>query len=83
MAVQSMETIAGIADTTGPAVPMGLLSVTETVDMITTRIYAVVGTVRIVHDDADQADPASALLHTVIDNLEKEAWLLKSEITTA
>ena len=54
--------------------------VTETVDMITNRIYAVVGTMRTVHDDVDAADPSTAdLLHAIIDDLEKEAWLLKSE----
>jgi starvation-inducible DNA-binding protein len=39
-----------------------------------------VGTVRTVHDDVDAADPSTAdLLRAVIDRLEKEAWLLKSE----
>ena len=48
--------------------------------MISNRIYAVVGTMRAVHDDVDAADPSTAdLLHAIIDGLEKEAWLLKSE----
>jgi starvation-inducible DNA-binding protein len=48
--------------------------------MITKRIYAVVGTLRTVHDDVDAADPSTAdLLHAIIDDLEKEAWMLKSE----
>jgi starvation-inducible DNA-binding protein len=48
--------------------------------MITTRIYAVVGSMRAVHDGVDAADPSTAdLLHAIIDSLEKEAWLLKSE----
>ncbi len=52
-------------------------------DLITTRIYAVVGTIRTVHDDVDAADPATAdLLHAIIDELEKQAWLLKSENAT-
>lgn len=69
-----------VATTTVPAVPPGLLGVTDTVDMITTRIYAVVSTVRAVHDDVDAADPSTAdLLHAIIDDLEKEAWLLKAE----
>lgn len=69
-----------VATTTVPAVPPGLLGVTDTVDMITTRIYAVVSTVRGVHDDVDTADPSTAdLLHAIIDDLEKEAWLLKAE----
>jgi starvation-inducible DNA-binding protein len=60
------------------------MSATQTVDLITTRIYAVVGTMRTVHDDVDAADPSTAdLLHAMIDALEKEAWLLKSETRTA
>jgi starvation-inducible DNA-binding protein len=48
--------------------------------MVINRIYAVVGTMRTVHDDVDAADPSTAdLLHAIIDALEKEAWLLKSE----
>ena len=63
-----------------PAVSPGELSTTETVDMITTAIYAVVGTVRAVHDEIDAADPSTAdLLHAIIDALEKQAWMLKSE----
>ncbi len=73
-----------VSTTTVPALPPGLLAVTETVDMITNRIYAVVGTMRIVHDDVDAADPSTAdLLHGIIDALEKEAWLLKSENAAA
>ncbi|CNL95928.1 Ferritin%2C Dps family protein [Mycobacterium tuberculosis] len=52
--------------------------------MITNRIYAVVDTVRTVHDEVDAADPSTAdLLHAIIDDLEKEAWLLKAENGTA
>jgi starvation-inducible DNA-binding protein len=69
-----------VATTTVPAVPPGLVAVTEIVDMITTRIYAVVATLRTVHDDVDAVDPSTAdLLHAIIDGLEKEAWLIKSE----
>jgi starvation-inducible DNA-binding protein len=69
-----------VATTTVPAIPSGLISASETVDMITTRIYAVVGTLRAVHDDVDDADPSSAdILHAIIDNLEKAAWLLRAE----
>jgi starvation-inducible DNA-binding protein len=73
-----------VATTTVPTMPAGLLGVTETVEMMTTGIYAVVATIRAVHDDVDAADPASAdLLHAIIDDLEKQAWLLKSESRTA
>jgi starvation-inducible DNA-binding protein len=66
--------------TTLPALPPAELSTTETVDLITTRIYGAVDTIRTVHDDVDAADPSSAdLLHAIIDDLEKAAWMLKSE----
>lgn len=72
-----------VASTTVPAAPPGLVHVTDTVAVITTRIYAVVATLRAVHDDVDDADPTTAdLLHAIIDDLEKEAWLLKAEIET-
>jgi starvation-inducible DNA-binding protein len=68
------------ASTTLPAIPPSELSTTETVDLVTTRIYAAVNTIRTVHDEVDAADPSSSdLLHDIIDNLEKAAWMLKSE----
>jgi starvation-inducible DNA-binding protein len=68
------------ASTTLPAIPPTELSTTETVDFVTTRVYAAVNTMRTVHDDVDAADPSSAdLLHNMIDSLEKAAWMLKSE----
>jgi starvation-inducible DNA-binding protein len=66
--------------TSVPAIAPGLLSTTEIVDAITARIYAAVGTVRAVHDEVDAADPSTAdLLHSIITDLEKQAWMLKSE----
>ena len=68
------------ASTTLPAISPAELSTTETVDLITTRIYSTVGTMRNVHDDVDTADPSTSdLLHQMIDSLEKAAWMLKSE----
>lgn len=68
------------ASTTLPAFPPAERSTTDTVDLITTRIYAAVETVRTVHDDVDAADPSTAdLLHAIIDALEKQAWMLKAE----
>jgi len=68
------------ASTTLPAFPPAEQTTTDTVDMITTAIYAAVDTLRTVHDDVDNADPSSAdLLHKIIDDLEKTAWMLKSE----
>ncbi|MBB5161349.1 Dps family protein [Mycobacterium sp. AZCC_0083] len=68
------------ATTTLPAFPPAELNTTDVVDLVTTRIYATVDTIRTVHDDVDAADPSTAdLLHNVIDGLEKAAWMLKSE----
>jgi starvation-inducible DNA-binding protein len=68
------------AMTSVPAMPAGLMGTADTVDIITERIYATVDTVRTVHDEVDAADPSSAdLLHAIITDLEKQAWMLKSE----
>jgi starvation-inducible DNA-binding protein len=69
-----------VATATVPAIAPGLLSTMETVDAITNRIYAVVDTLRTIHDEVDAADPSTSdVLHDIIDALEKEAWMLKSE----
>jgi starvation-inducible DNA-binding protein len=68
------------ATTSIPAAPAGLVGTADTVDIITDRIYAAVATLRAVHDEVDAADPSSAdLLHVIITDLEKQAWMLKSE----
>jgi starvation-inducible DNA-binding protein len=68
------------ASTTLPTFPPAEQTTTDTVEFITTAIYAAVDTLRTVHDDVDTVDPSSAdLLHTIIDALEKAAWMLKSE----
>jgi starvation-inducible DNA-binding protein len=52
----------------------------EVVDLISTRIYATVDTLRDVHDAVDAEDPSTAdILHQLIDGLEKLAWLIKAE----
>ncbi|MET0700716.1 MAG: DNA starvation/stationary phase protection protein [Mycobacterium sp.] len=68
------------ATTSLPTFPAFEQSTTEVVDLITTRIYATVGTLRSVHDAIDAEDPSTAdILHLQIDGLEKLAWLIKSE----
>jgi starvation-inducible DNA-binding protein len=68
------------ATTSVPAAPAGLIGTTDIVDIITDRIYATVDTARAIHDEVDAADPSSAdLLHAIITDLEKQAWMLKSE----
>jgi len=66
--------------TTLPEYPNGEVSTTETVDLIVTRLEAVVGTMRRVHDDVDDEDPTSAdLLHAIIQSLEQFAWMVGAE----
>jgi starvation-inducible DNA-binding protein len=52
----------------------------ETVDLITSALYATAGTARRIHDAVDQEDPTSAdILHTVLERLEQLAWMIDSE----
>ncbi|MFI5938174.1 Dps family protein [Actinoplanes sp. NPDC051494] len=52
-------------------------------DLVTAMIRRAAGTVRQIHDTVDAADPTSAdLLHTVLHDLEKQAWLIGSETRT-
>lgn len=68
------------ASTTLPEFPAFEHSTAEVVDLITTRVYAAVDTMRSVHDAVDDEDPSTAdVLHELIDGLEKLAWLIKSE----
>jgi len=68
------------ASTTLPAFPPAEQNTTETVDLMTNRIYATVSTIRTVHDAVDAVDPSTSdLLHVIIDSLEKQAWMVKSE----
>jgi starvation-inducible DNA-binding protein len=68
------------AGTTLPQFPAFEHNTTEVVDLITARTYAAVDTIRSVHDQIDEQDPSTAdLLHQLIDGLEKQAWLIKSE----
>ncbi|WP_413102938.1 Dps family protein [Streptomyces sp. Inha503] len=66
--------------TTLPAFPAGEASVSTVVDLITARLRATVDTLRTLHDQVDSEDPSTAdLLHTIIDSLEKHAWMVSAE----
>jgi starvation-inducible DNA-binding protein len=68
------------ATTTLPEFPAGEVSTSETIDLITVRLEAVVSTMRDVHDDVDEADPTSAdILHALIERLEQFAWMVSAE----
>ncbi|MDH6235520.1 DNA starvation/stationary phase protection protein [Cryobacterium sp. CG_9.6] len=66
--------------TTLAGYPEGEVDTAETVDLITERLNATVGTMREVHDQVDDEDPTSAdILHTVITALEQYAWMISAE----
>lgn len=63
-----------------PAFPADEVDTGETVDLITTAIYAVAGTARRIHDDVDAADPTTAdILHSILERLEQLAWMIDAE----
>ncbi|WP_291057498.1 DNA starvation/stationary phase protection protein [Herbiconiux sp.] len=71
------------ATTTLPEYPNGEILTTDTVDLITQRLEATVGTIREVHDSVDEADPTSAdILHGIIEKLEQYAWMVSAENRT-
>jgi starvation-inducible DNA-binding protein len=69
--------------TTLPEFPQGEIDTSETVDLITERLEATVGTVRDVHDAVDEEDPTSAdILHGILERLEQLAWMVSAENRT-
>ncbi|PJJ61667.1 Dps family protein [Compostimonas suwonensis] len=71
------------ATTTLPEYPAGEVDTAETVDLVTARLEAVVGTMRDVHDEVDEEDPTSAdILHAIIEKLEQHAWMVSAENRT-
>ncbi|MEL4319286.1 DNA starvation/stationary phase protection protein [Leifsonia sp. YIM 134122] len=71
------------ATTTLPEYPHGEVLTSDTVDLITQRLEAAVGTIRRVHDDVDEEDPTSAdVLHAIIEKLEQYAWMVSAENRT-
>lgn len=66
-----------------PPYPNGEVDTAETVDLITVRLEAVVGTMREVHDEVDEEDPTSSdILHEIIEALEQYAWMVSAENRT-
>lgn len=60
--------------------PDGEVDTKRTVDLVTERIEAAVGTIREVHDEVDEEDPSTAdLLHAIILKLEQYAWMVRAE----
>ena len=72
------------ATTTLPAFPAGEQNTANVARAVTARLNAAAATLRAVHDDVDAEDPSSAdLLHAILEDLEKQAWMLSAEIRTA
>ena len=68
------------ATTSLPNYPAGERNTGDVVDLVSTRIYAAVNTIRMVHDAVDAEDPSTSdLLHQIIDSLEKLAWMINAE----
>ncbi|MCL8024697.1 Dps family protein [Nocardioides bruguierae] len=70
-----------IANTsTLPPFPAEEVSTTETVDLITSSVYAVTSTGRRIHDATDAEDPTTAdLIHGILERLEQLAWMIDAE----
>lgn len=61
--------------------PAGEILTHDAIREIVAAIESCVGTMREVHDDVDEADPASAdLLHEYIIGLEQQAWFIGAEL---
>jgi starvation-inducible DNA-binding protein len=71
-------TVAG--STSLPLMLPGEQNTTDVVNDVTERLYRTAATVREVHDSVDAEDPSTAdLLHTIIHDLEKQAWMISAE----
>jgi starvation-inducible DNA-binding protein len=69
------------ATTTLPTFPAGEQHTGDVVRAVTARLHAAVATMRAVHDDIDAEDPTSTdLLHAIVEDLEKQAWMLGAEV---
>lgn len=63
-----------------PEFPADEVDTAETVDLITSSLYAVAGTARRIHDDVDNEDPTTAdILHAILERIEQLAWMIDSE----
>ena len=86
---ERMRSIGKVADGRAPTVtgtasltplPAGELGTTMMVDLITDSMRTVVAGIRRVHDGVDHEDPSTSdLLHGIVAELEKQAWMLSEE----
>jgi starvation-inducible DNA-binding protein len=69
--------------TTLSTFPQGEISTSDTVDLVTASLEAVIITTRDVHDAVDEEDPTSAdVLHQILETLEQFAWMVSAENRT-
>jgi starvation-inducible DNA-binding protein len=69
-----------VASADQPAIDPGELDTSVIVDVVTAQLRHTAGALREIHDDVDAEDPSTSdLLHTIIDQLEKQAWMLSAE----
>ncbi|WP_062993045.1 Dps family protein [Nocardia anaemiae] len=62
------------------AFPRSEQNTAAVVELICDRLRTTAGTMRIVHDDVGGEDPSTAdLLHDLIDDIEKQRWMLSFE----
>jgi starvation-inducible DNA-binding protein len=73
-------TITVSATTSLPAYPHGRQHTTAVVTLVLDSVTAAVATMRAMHDAVDTADPSTSdLLHLLILDLEKQAWMLAAQ----
>lgn len=71
------------AQTSLPEFPAGEIHTHDAIREMVKAIEAAVATMREVHDDVDDADPASAdILHEFTVKLEQQAWFIGVELRT-
>jgi starvation-inducible DNA-binding protein len=68
------------ANATLKPLPAGEIHTSNVVDLITGSLRSVAGTARQIHAEVDAEDPSTTdLLHSIIVQLEKSAWMLSAE----
>ena len=90
---ERMRGLGAVADGRAPTVaatarliplPAGEIATSTVVELITSSLRAVVADIRRVHDEVDAEDPSTSdLLHGIVVELEKQAWMLSAENRSA
>lgn len=63
-----------------PPLPTGETDTAETVDLTVAALHATAGTARRIHDAVDAEDSTTAdILHSIIESLERFAWMVSAE----